>query len=70
VLLIAFFQLVVLKKRIPNLPKVILGFVFVIIGLTFFLMGLEKALFPLGDAMAKQLSDSQFIKLDASGEIN
>ncbi len=32
-----------------------------IIGLTLFLVGLEEALFPLGDSMAKQLTDPEFI---------
>jgi hypothetical protein len=61
ILLIAFFQIIVLKKTIPNLPKVFIGFIFVIIGLTFFLMGLEKALFPIGEMMAKQLSNPEFV---------
>lgn len=61
VLLIAFFQILVLKKSIPNLRKVTLGLIFVIIGLTFFLIGLEKALFPIGETMAIQLSSFDFI---------
>lgn len=61
VLLIAFFQIMVIKKPIPHLPKVFLGFIFVIIGLTLFLLGLEKALFPLGTLMAKQLSSLDFV---------
>lgn len=62
VLLIAFFQILVLKKSIPNLQKLTLGMLFVIIGLTFFLIGLEKALFPLGETMAVQLSEPSFIE--------
>lgn len=54
--LIAFFQVVVLKQPIPHLRRVLLGSVYVVLGLTFFLMGLEKALFPVGNAMAQQLS--------------
>ncbi|MBW8190529.1 DUF1538 domain-containing protein [Neiella marina] len=50
------FQLFVIRKRIPNLSKVITGFVLVVLGLTFFLLGLEKALFPLGKLMAEQLT--------------
>jgi len=61
VLLIIFFQLIVLKQSIPHLKKVILGGIYVVIGLAFFLMGLEKALFPLGKIMASQLSDPAFI---------
>ena len=62
VLLIAFFQIFVIKKNIPNLKKVALGVVLVIIGLALFLIGLEKALFPVGELMAKQLSATEFIE--------
>jgi hypothetical protein len=68
ILLIAFFHIIVLKKSIPNLPKVFMGLIFVIIGLTFFLMGLEKALFPIGNIMATQLSAPEFVKQSYSGE--
>lgn len=61
VLLIIFFQFVVIKKTLRDAPKVILGFVMVVFGLTFFLLGLEKALFPVGEIMAKQLSNKEFI---------
>ncbi|NNK74902.1 MAG: DUF1538 family protein, partial [Maribacter sp.] len=60
-MLIIFFQLVVLKKPIPHLKKVILGGIYVVFGLALFLIGLEKALFPLGKIMATQLSDPTFI---------
>lgn len=60
-LLILFFQLVVLRQPIPHLRRVILGGIYVVIGLALFLLGLEKALFPLGDIMAKQLSDPSFV---------
>ena len=55
------FQFVVIKKPIPNLRKVIIGFLYVLVGLAFFLVGLEQALFPLGELMAKQLTDPDFI---------
>lgn len=60
-ILLAFFQAVVLRQPVPHLPKVLLGWVYVLIGLSLFLMGLEKALFPLGEIMAAQLSDPYFI---------
>ena len=60
-MLIIFFQLVVLKQPIPHLKKVILGGVYVVLGLALFLIGLEKALFPVGKIMATQLSDPAFI---------
>ena len=60
-MLIIFFQLVVLKQPIPHLKKMILGGVYVVLGLALFLIGLEKALFPVGKIMATQLSDPAFI---------
>ncbi len=51
------FQFLVLRKRLPNLTTICVGFVFVLFGLAFFLMGLEDALFPLGRTMARQLTD-------------
>ncbi len=61
ILLITFFQLLVLRQRIPNLRRVLVGGVYVIVGLALFLAGLEKALFPLGKIMAAQLSDPDFL---------
>ena len=55
------FQFFVIRKPIPNLRKVILGFFYVLIGLAFFLVGLEEALFPVGELMAQQLTDPDFI---------
>ena len=55
------FQFLVIRKPIPNLGKVLIGFLYVLIGLALFLVGLEKALFPLGELMAKQLTDPEFI---------
>ena len=55
------FQLFVIRRPIPNLPRVLVGFVYVLLGLALFLVGLEKALFPLGKLMATQLTDPQFI---------
>lgn len=55
------FQLLALKRSIPNLKKVLLGFLYVLAGLAFFLEGLELALFPLGKAMAAQLTHPDFL---------
>lgn len=62
VILFGFFQLVVLKKSIPNLKNILVGTVYVVFGLTLFLLGLEKALFPLGKIMANQLADPVFLQ--------
>ena len=61
IILITVFQLLVLRQKIPNLGRLILGGVYVVLGLALFLAGLEKALFPLGEIMASQLSDPAFI---------
>jgi len=61
VLLIVFFQIAILKQPIPHLKRVIQGGVYIVLGLALFLMGLEKALFPVGNIMATQLSDPEFI---------
>ncbi|MGB0681760.1 MAG: DUF1538 domain-containing protein [Magnetovibrionaceae bacterium] len=55
------FQLLFLKKRPPNPGKMAIGFLYVLAGLTLFLVGLEKALFPLGETMASQLTAPEFL---------
>ena len=52
IIVIAFFQLVVLQQPLPNFVEIIIGLLMVVTGLTFFVFGLEKALFPLGESMA------------------
>ena len=53
IVVIAFFQLVVLQEPLPNLLSILFGLVFVVFGLTFFLFGLEMGLFPIGETMAQ-----------------
>ncbi|MBA3008897.1 MAG: DUF1538 domain-containing protein [Desulfobacula sp.] len=60
-LLIVGFQVLVLRQKIPHLPRLIVGGVYVVFGLALFLAGLDKALFPLGNIMATQLSDPAFL---------
>ncbi|MFP4092720.1 MAG: DUF1538 domain-containing protein [Cyclobacteriaceae bacterium] len=64
--LIIFFQLAVLRQPIPHLKSMIVGGIYVVLGLTLFLLGLEKALFPIGEIMANQLSDPAFIGISES----
>ena len=52
VLIVAFFQLAVLRQPVEHLGQIALGFVFVLMGLAIFIRGLEMALFPLGEALA------------------
>ena len=63
------FQFLYLKRTIPNLKKVLLGFVYVLLGLAFFLEGLELALFPAGKTMAAQLTDPQFLGIKPTDPI-
>jgi hypothetical protein len=52
VIVIGFFQLVVLQQPIPNLGGLLIGSLLVVLGLTLFVQGLNLALFPLGEGMA------------------
>ncbi len=52
ILVIGFFQLIVLQQPIPNFGEILLGFVLVVLGLTLFIQGLEIGLFPVGENMA------------------
>ena len=55
------FQVMVLRRPIPNLGRVLLGLVLVVVGLACFIQGLQSALFPLGKLMAAQLTDPAFL---------
>ncbi len=62
------FQALVLRKQVPNLRQVLVGFGFVLVGLAFFLEGLEQALFPLGKLMAAQLTAPEFLGIADAGQ--
>jgi len=55
-LVIGFFQYIIIKKPIPHLRKVIVGVVLLIIGLDAFIVGLELGLFPIGESIAFALT--------------
>jgi Protein of unknown function (DUF1538) len=59
--ILLFFQLVVLRRRIAEPRRVIVGLACVVAGLTLFIVGLEEALFPIGRTMAAQLTDPSFV---------
>lgn len=61
------FQYLVLRRPVPQLKRVLAGFVAVILGLAFFLVGLEKSLFPLGELMATQLTNPEFLGISGQG---
>ena len=52
IIVIGFFQAVVLQQPIPGFTSIVIGTLFIILGLTFFIYGLEMGLFPIGESMA------------------
>jgi hypothetical protein len=56
ILVIAFFQGIVLRQPLPEFIEVILGGILVVFGLMLFVRGLEMGLFPIGEAMAHALA--------------
>lgn len=61
------FQYLVIRKPVKRLPQVLAGFFMVWVGLSFFLVGLEQALFPMGELMATQLTNREFLPSLAEG---
>ena len=55
-IVIFFFQYVVIKKSVPHLPKIVVGIGMVILGLYAFIVGLEMGLFPIGESIANDLT--------------
>jgi hypothetical protein len=56
IVVIAFFQLVIIQKPFPHLDQTIFGIFLVVIGLFIFILGLESALFPIGEKMANDFA--------------
>ena len=56
VVVVSFFQIVVLREPFPNLPEIIVGLLFVVIGLMLFIEGLEIGLFPIGENLSYALT--------------
>lgn len=56
ILVVGFFQIIVIRQPLPQFGEMMVGVVFVVIGLSMFIQGLEMALFPLGESMAQALS--------------
>ena len=52
VLVVSFFQLVVIQQPFPDLARMITGCLLVVLGLALFVRGLEQALFPIGESIA------------------
>ena len=52
---LAFFQIIILRKPIENLRQFSIGFALSVFGLHFFLKGVSMSLFPLGDSVGQNL---------------
>ena len=52
ILVVAFFQSVVLRQPVAVRGEILFGTLLVILGLAFFIRGLEQALFPIGESVA------------------
>ena len=52
VAVIAFFQIAVLQRPIPDFSSIALGTFYILIGLTLFISGLRTGLFPIGESLA------------------
>ena len=56
ILVIAFFQILIIQKPFPNLDQILLGVLLVVFGLFVFILGLDSALFPIGEKMANEFA--------------
>lgn len=53
--ILAFIQVVILKRPIEDVKEMLLGFVFAVLGLHLFLKGTTMSLLPLGDSVGRNL---------------
>ncbi|MDH3492046.1 MAG: DUF1538 domain-containing protein [Acidobacteriota bacterium] len=56
ILVVVFFQIVVIQQPFPQIWEVLVGSLFVIVGLMLFIEGLEIGLFPIGETLAYALA--------------
>lgn len=56
IIVVVFFQSVVIQQPFPQLWDVLIGVLLVVLGLFLFIEGLEIGLFPIGEAMAYALA--------------
>ncbi|RLB61185.1 MAG: DUF1538 domain-containing protein [Deltaproteobacteria bacterium] len=56
VLVIAAFQILVLRQPFPELVSALAGLALVIVGLALFVVGLDIGLFPLGETLAEEFA--------------
>lgn len=56
ILVVVFFQIVVIQQPFPQVWEILIGVIFVVLGLMLFIEGLEVGLFPIGEALAYALA--------------
>jgi len=56
IVVVVFFQTVVIQQPFPQIGEVLIGVLFVVFGLMLFIEGLEMGLFPIGEALAYALA--------------
>ena len=56
IVVVSFFQIVVLQQPFPNLGEILVGLFFVVLGLMLFVEGLEIGLFPIGENLSYTLA--------------
>jgi hypothetical protein len=56
IVVVVFFQSIVIGEPFPQTGEVIFGIILVILGLMLFIEGLEMGLFPIGETMAQALA--------------
>ena len=56
VVVIAIFQVLVIREPVHDMPALVFGGLLVVAGLAFFLFGLRIALFPIGEGLAHALA--------------
>ena len=56
ILVVVFFQVVVIQQPFPQILEIVVGGIFVVLGLMLFIEGLEIGLFPIGETLAYALS--------------
>ncbi len=61
VLVLGFFQFVILRGPMVHPWRILRGLAYIMLGMALFLMGLKEAIFPLGELMAKQLTAPEFL---------
>ena len=56
IIIVVFFQSIVIQQTFPQIGEVLIGVLLVVFGLMLFVEGLEMGLFPIGEAMAYALA--------------